>query len=121
MFTCQHTKFTTIAQSPIGLVLGRQTDSGSRHPAGIGRRPTLNLGALLVTLLDFPVIFAIMAAFTGAAALCLLVSLRGRLFRPDSRPTATPAPAVDRSTPLSEPSVSAFKRPVAAVGDTLGS
>ena len=44
---------------------------------------SLAVGALLVTLLDYHVIFAIMAAFTGAAVVYLLVSLRGRLFRPD--------------------------------------
>jgi predicted MFS family arabinose efflux permease len=43
---------------------------------------SLAVGALLVTLLDYHVIFAIMAAFTGAAGVYLLVSLRGRLFRP---------------------------------------
>jgi len=44
---------------------------------------SLAVGALLVTLLDYHVIFAIMAAFTGAGVVYLLVSLRGRLFRPD--------------------------------------
>jgi MFS family permease len=44
---------------------------------------SLALGALLVTLLDFHVIFAIMAAFTGTAVVYLLISLRGQLFRPD--------------------------------------
>ena len=45
---------------------------------------SLAVGALLVTLLDYHVIFAIMAAFTGAAIVYLLISLRGRLFRADS-------------------------------------
>jgi len=44
---------------------------------------SLAVGALLVTLLDYHVIFAIMAAFTGVAVVYLLISLRGRLFRPD--------------------------------------
>jgi Major Facilitator Superfamily. len=55
---------------------------------------SLAVGALLVTLLDYHVIFAIMAAFTGAAVVYLLVSLRGRLFRPDPplmTPTVAPA------------------------------
>ena len=45
---------------------------------------SLAVGALLVTLLDYHVIFAIMAAFTGAAVVYLLISLRGRLFRAGS-------------------------------------
>jgi MFS family permease len=45
---------------------------------------SLAVGALLVTMLDYHVIFAIMAAFTGGAVVYLLIFLRGRLFRPDS-------------------------------------
>ncbi len=55
---------------------------------------SLAAGALLVTLLDYHVIFAIMAGFTGAAVVYLLVALRGRLFRPDPplmTPTVAPA------------------------------
>jgi MFS family permease len=44
---------------------------------------SLAVGALLVTLLDYHVIFAIMSAFTGAAVVYLLISLRGKLSRPD--------------------------------------
>jgi len=70
---------------------------------------SLAIGALLVTLLDYHVIFAIMAAFTGAAVVYLLICLRGKLFRPDSPLTAAPvesSPLTDRGTPLSEVSVS---------------
>jgi len=51
---------------------------------------SLALGALLVTLLDYHVIFAIMAISTGAAVLYLLISLRGQLFRPDHPPLVPP-------------------------------
>ena len=71
---------------------------------------SLAVGALLVTLLDYHVIFAIMAVFTGSAVVYLLICLRGELFRPDS-PLPTPPgglnPDTDRSTPLSEVGVSA--------------
>jgi len=71
---------------------------------------SLAVGALLVTLLDYHVIFAIMAVSTGAAVVYLLISLRGQLLRPDSSLTTPPdAPShlTDLSTPLSEASVSA--------------
>jgi MFS family permease len=45
---------------------------------------SLAVGALLVTMLDYHVIFAIMATFTGGAVVYLLIFLRGKLFRPDS-------------------------------------
>jgi MFS family permease len=51
---------------------------------GTPQAVSLAVGALLVTLLDYHVIFAIMAAFTGVALGYLLISLRGQLFRPDS-------------------------------------
>ncbi len=60
--------------------------------------------ALLVTLLDYHVIFAIMAASTGASVLYLLVSLRGRLFRPDCPPGI---PTDDSGAPTTRPGVSA--------------
>jgi hypothetical protein len=65
---------------------------------------SLAAGALLVTLLDYHVIFAIMAGFTGAAVVYLLVALRGRLFRPDP-PLMTPT--VDPALLLPEVRVSA--------------
>jgi MFS family permease len=113
--------FMTMLQKRTPQELMGRVSAAAETVMGAPQAVSLALGALLVTLLDFHVIFAIMAAFTGAAVLYLLISLRGRLFRPDSRPTATPCPVVDRSTPLSERSVSAVKRPAAPVGDTLGS
>jgi len=56
----------------------------------------LAVGALLVTVLEVHLIFAIMAAFTGAAVLYLLISLRGNLFRPDRS-------SAPQSAPPSEP------------------
>jgi len=70
---------------------------------------SLAVGALLVTLLDYHVIFAIMAGFTGAAVVYLLICLRGRLFRPDLPLPASPvgpSPILDRGTALSEIGVS---------------
>ena len=58
---------------------------------------SLAVGAILVTLLDYHVVFAIMAAFTGAGVVYLLVFLRGRLFRPDPplmSPLAEPDPVL---------------------------
>jgi MFS family permease len=75
---------------------------------------SLAVGALLVTLLDYHVIFAIMAGFTGTAVVYLLIFLRGRLFRPDpplpdpplpDSPVG-PSPLADLDLPLSEVGVS---------------
>jgi MFS family permease len=74
---------------------------------------SLAVGALLVTLLDYHVIFAIMAGFTGAAVVYLLICLRGRLFRPDpplSEPPAGPSCPTDRGTPLPEVGLPAVSR-----------
>ncbi|HYO18447.1 MAG TPA: MFS transporter, partial [Dermatophilaceae bacterium] len=51
---------------------------------------SLAVGALLVTLLDYHVIFGIMAGSTGSAVVYLLICLRGRLFRPDPPLPASP-------------------------------
>ena len=70
---------------------------------------SLAVGALLVTLLDYHVIFAIMAGFTGAAVAYLLICLRGRLFRPDPPLPASPvgpSPILDQGIVLSEIGVS---------------
>jgi MFS family permease len=70
---------------------------------------SLAVGALLVTMLDYHVIFAIMAGFTGAAVVYLLICLRGRLFRPDPPLPASPVrpgPILEHGTALSEIGVS---------------
>jgi MFS family permease len=61
---------------------------------------SLAVGALLVTMLDYHVIFAIMSAFTGASVVYLLIVLRGSLFRPDS-------PLLEPGAPLGQARVSA--------------
>jgi len=70
-----------------------------------------------VTLLDYHVIFAIMAAFTFAVAGYLLICLRGQLFRPDL-PLPSPFdldPGVSEM-PASELPVSAIRAGVSAPG-----
>jgi len=102
--------FMTMLQrrTPHGL-MGR-VSAAVETVMGAPQALSLAVGALLVTLLDYHVIFAIMAAFTGSAVVYLLICLRGKLFRPDS-PLPTPPggsnPDADRSTPLSEVGVSA--------------
>ncbi|HYO20132.1 MAG TPA: hypothetical protein VES02_15875, partial [Dermatophilaceae bacterium] len=74
---------------------------------------SLAVGALLVTLLDYHVIFAIMAGFTGTAVVYLLIFLRGRLFRPDPPLPDSPlgpSPLADLGMPLSEVGVSPVSR-----------
>jgi hypothetical protein len=56
---------------------------------GAPQAASLPVGALLVTLLDYHVIFGIMASSTGVAVVYLLIALRGQLFRPDL-PSTTP-------------------------------
>jgi MFS family permease len=56
---------------------------------GAPQAVSLAVGALLVTLLDYHVIFGIMASSTGVAVVYLLIALRGQLFRPDL-PSTTP-------------------------------
>ena len=56
---------------------------------GVQQAVLLAIGALLVTLRDHHVIFAIMTTFTGTSVVYLLISLRGKLFRPAS-PSTTP-------------------------------
>ena len=58
---------------------------------GAPQAVSLAVGALLVTLLDYHLIFAIMAVFTGVALCYLLISLHGQLFRPDKPLAAAPA------------------------------
>ena len=57
---------------------------------------SLAVGALLVMVLDVHVIFAIMAAFTGAGVVYLLISLRDRLFRADASLVGAP----DKPNPM---------------------
>jgi len=100
---------------------------------GAPQAVSLAVGALLVTLLDYHAIFGIMAAFTGAALVYLLISLWGQLFRPDlplsfspaepilarratgipPRPEGTKCPPLTRAPRKYPPLTAASGRPVA--------
>jgi len=75
--------FMTMLQRRTPHALMGRASAAVETIMGAPQAISLAVGALLVTLLDYHVIFAIMAGFTGAAVVYLLVSLRGRLFRPD--------------------------------------
>jgi len=94
--------FMTMLQrrTPRGL-MGR-VSAAVETVMGAPQAISLAVGALLVMLVDYHVIFAIMAAVTGASVVYLLISLRGRLFRPNS----PGSPPVAPSTPRSEVPVS---------------
>jgi len=76
--------FMTMLQRRTPHALMGRVSAAVETVMGAPQAISLALGALLVTILDYHVIFAIMAAFTGAAVVYLLISLRGRLFRADS-------------------------------------
>jgi MFS family permease len=84
---------TTMIQRRTPHALMGRVSAAVETVLGAPQAISLALGALLVTLLDYHVIFAIMAASTGAAVVYLLISLRGNLFRPDSPLTASPVEA----------------------------
>ncbi|MHB1475261.1 MAG: MFS transporter [Dermatophilaceae bacterium] len=95
--------FMTMLQRRTPHALMGRASAAVETIMGAPQAISLAVGALLVTLLDYHVIFAIMAAFTGAAVVYLLISLRGRLFRPDS---PLMSPSVEPDPPLSEVRVS---------------
>ena len=82
--------FMTMVQRRTPQPLMGRVSAAVETVMGAPQAISLALGALLVTLLDYHVIFAIMAAFTAVAVLYLLVSLRGKLFRPDLPVTLPP-------------------------------
>ena len=84
---------TTMIQRRTPHALMGRVSAAVETVLGAPQAISLALGALLVTLLDYHVIFAIMAVSTGAAVVYLLISLRGNLFRPDSPLTASPVEA----------------------------
>jgi len=89
--------FMTMVQRRTPQTLMGRVSAAVETVTGAPSAVSLAVGALLVTLLDYHVIFAIMAAFTAVAVLYLLVSLRGRLFRPDlpmTFPPVEPVPEV---------------------------
>ena len=91
--------FMTMLQRLTPHALMGRVSAAVETVMGTPQAVSLAIGALLVTVLDFHVIFAIMAGFTGSAVAYLLISLRGRLFRPDA-PLMTPP--VEPRPPLSE-------------------
>jgi MFS family permease len=101
--------FMTMVQRRTPQALMGRVSTAVETVLGWPQAASLALGALLVTLLDYHVIFAVMAVFTGAAAVYLLISLRGRLFRPDPTLTALP---VHPGPALFEPPVSPLADPV---------
>jgi MFS family permease len=101
--------FVTMVQRRTPPPLMGRVSAAVETVMGTPQAISLAVGSLLVTVLDFHVIFAIMAAFTGSAVVYLLIALRGRLFRPDSAPTSRPLEKSEMTapgTPLSELSVS---------------
>ena len=97
--------FMTMLQRRTPHVLMGRVSAAVETVMGTPQAISLAVGALLVTLLDFHIIFAIMAAFTGAAVVYLLISLRGKLFRPDP---PLMSPPLDPSPTLSEAPASGF-------------
>ena len=91
--------FMTMLQRLTPHALMGRVSAAVETVMGTPQAVSLAIGALLVTVLDFHVIFAIMAGFTCASVIYLLISLRGRLFRPDV-PSMTPP--VEPRPPLSE-------------------
>jgi len=84
--------FNTMLQRRTPHVLMGRASAAVETVLGTPQAISLAVGALLVTLLDYHVIFAIMAAFTAAAVVYLLITLRASLFRPDM-PLDASAPA----------------------------
>ena len=84
--------FNTMLQRRTPHALMGRASAAVETVLGTPQAISLAVGALLVTLLDYHVMFAIMAAFTGAAVVYLLITLRASLFRPDM-PLDAPAPA----------------------------
>ena len=82
--------FMTMLQRRTPHALMGRVSAAVETVMGAPQAISLALGALLVTVLDYHVIFAIMAISTGAAVLYLLISLRGQLFRPDHPPLVPP-------------------------------
>jgi MFS family permease len=99
--------FTTLMQIRTPDRLMGRVSTAVEVVMGTPQALSIALGALLVTLLDFHIIFAIMAVAVGTSVCYLLVSLRGRLGRPlpvaatadESEPDVVP-PAVAATTPV---------------------
>jgi len=95
--------FITMLQRRTPHALMGRVSAAVETVMGTPQAVSLAVGALLVTVLDVHLIFAIMAAVTGASVVYLLISLRGRLFRPEP----PVSPPVEPNTPRSKVRVSA--------------
>jgi MFS family permease len=80
--------FTTLMQVRTPARLMGRVSAAVEVVMGTPQAVSIAVGALLVTLLDFHVIFAIMAAVTALSVAYLLTSLRGHLSRPRPVPDA---------------------------------
>ena len=100
--------FTTLIQVRTPARLMGRVSAAVEVVMGTPQAVSIALGALLVTIFGFHVIFAIMAVVTAVAVAYLLVSLRGHLGRPRPVPEAaipddvTPAGVTTVADPLSE-------------------
>jgi len=97
--------FMTMLQRRTPQALMGRVSAAVETVMGAPQAISLALGALLVTLLDYHVIFAIMAISTGGAVIYLLISLRGQLFRPDDPPPVPPGDPGVPPTQLPVPTV----------------
>jgi MFS family permease len=82
--------FMTMLQRRTPYRLMGRVSAAVETVMGAPQAVSLAMGALLVTLLDYHVVFAIMAGFTGVAVVYLLISLHGELLRPDPAETTPP-------------------------------
>ena len=104
--------FMTMLQRRTPHALMGRVSAAVETVMGMPQAVSLAVGALLVTILDYHVIFAIMAAFTGSSVIYLLMVLRGQLFRPDPPATTAlvaPEAGADQDTPPPEVRVSASR------------
>ncbi len=96
--------FTTLMQVRTPARLMGRVSTAVEVVMGTPQALSIALGALLVTLLDFHLIFAIMAVVTAASVAYLLTSLRGHLGRPASVPDAATPNDLDADDVLPAPS-----------------
>jgi Na+/melibiose symporter-like transporter len=84
--------FTTMVQRRTPLPIMGRVSAATEVVLGTPQAVSLAGGALLVTLLDYHLIYAIMAAVTAAAAAYLLVALGRQVWRPVAPWAPPPSP-----------------------------
>lgn len=87
--------FLTLVQRRTPLALIGRVSTSVEVVMGTPQTLSLAAGALLVSILDYHVIFAVMAVVTGLAAVYLALTLRRQLVRPVAAYAETPAAATD--------------------------